>query len=365
MILKEQDAYIALNSLAGIGVNNFHNLLAKFGSAAQVFKVGGSGLRGVDGIGPTAAEQVNSCRPQKTADAERKKAQKMKVRIITATDEDYPTNLKKLHVSPPLLYVAGEIKKEDAISIAVVGSRRLTPYGRIFTENLSATLAASGFTIVSGGARGVDTFAHRTAMEAGGRTIAVLGNGLDCCYPPENRKLFASISERGALVSQFCFGTRPERHNFPIRNRIISGLSLGTLVTEAGQKSGALITAYAALDEGREVFAIPGRIDSPMSVGTNTLIQKGAKLVTKPEEVIEEFPPEVIARLSIAEKKAKAELTDDQQKLLSLLEESERHIDYLTNKSGLPSGVVLGILLEMEIKGVVRQLPGKLFARLR
>lgn len=365
MILKEQDAYIALNSLTGIGVNNFYNLLARFGCAEQVFKAGGSGLREVNGIGPKTAEQINSCRPQKTADAERKKAQKMKAHILTALDEDYPENLNKLHTSPPLLYVAGEIKKEDATAIAVVGSRRPTPYGRISTENLSATLASAGFTIVSGGARGVDSFAHRTAMEAGGRTIAVLGSSLDCCYPPENFKLFASIRECGAVVSQFCFGTKPERHNFPIRNRIISGLSLGTLVTEAGQKSGALITAYAALDEGREVFAIPGRIDSPMSVGTNTLIQKGAKLVTKPEEIIEEFPPEIIASLSAIEKKAKAELTDDQLKLLSLLEENEQHIDYLINQSGMPSGVVLGILLEMEIKGVVRQLPGKLYARLR
>lgn len=364
MILKEQDAYIALNSLTGIGVNNFYNLLAKFGGAAQVFKTGGSGLREVNGIGPKTAEQINSCKPQKTADAERKKAQKMKARIITALDEDYPENLKKLHTSPPLLYVAGDIKKEDSTSIALVGARRPTHYGRISTENLSAMLAVAGFTIVSGGARGVDSFAHRSAMEAGGRTIAVLGSSLDRCYPPENFKLFASVREHGALVSQFCFGTGPEKRNFPIRNRIISGLSLGTLVTEAGHKSGALITAYAALDEGREVFAIPGRIDSPMSVGTNGLIQRGAKLVTKPEEIIEEFPPEVIARLSVAEKRDKAELTGDQLKILSFLEENERHIDYLINRSGLPSGVVLGILLEMEIKGVIRQLPGKFFARL-
>ncbi|GMT41897.1 MAG: DNA polymerase [bacterium] len=365
MSLNEPDAYIALNSLTGIGVANFGNLLGRFGYAANVFKMAVSSLREVKGIGPITADQITSCRPQKTADAEKRKAQKLKVRIITALDEGYPQNLKTLHASPPLLYVAGEIMETDAIAVGVVGTRRPTAYGRISTENLSAMLAAMGFTIVSGLARGVDSFAHRAALEAGGRTIAVLGCGLDLCYPPENRGLSEKIRENGAVVSQFCFGTEPEKRNFPVRNRVISGLSLGVLVTEAGTKSGALITAYAALDEGREVFAIPGRIDYAQSVGTNGLIQKGAKLVKNLEDIVEEFPVEVVSYLSLSEESEQHALSGDEVKLLALLAEDERHIDHLINGSGLPSGVVLGILLELEIKGVVRQLPGKLFAKLK
>lgn len=365
MNLAEQDAYIALNSLPGIGVNNFHNLLERFGSAADIFGANGSSLREVDGIGPKTADQIKSCRPQKTADSEKKKAEKKKARIITLLDEDYPANLKTLFASPPVLYVAGEITEEDALAVGIVGTRRATPYGRIITENLAATLAARGLTVVSGLARGVDTFAHRAAIEAGGRTIAVLGCGIDFCYPPENRRLFEKIPEHGAVVSQFSFGTEPEKRNFPVRNRIITGLSIGLVVTEAGEKSGALITAYASLEEGRELFALPGRADSPQSAGTNRLIQKGAKLVTCADDVIEEFPPGVRELLEKSDtgKDEKRLLSGEEEKLLSLLRDSEQHVDYLIEKSGFASGVVLGILLELEIKGAVRQLPGKLFAK--
>ena len=367
MSLSETDARIALNSLSGIGVNNFHNLIKSLGSVVSVFGSSSARLREVDGIGPKTAEQIKSCSPQKRADSEKKIADKKKIRITTLLDEDYPANLKTLFVSPPVLYIAGEITDEDTLALGIVGTRKATPYGRILTEDLTATLAARGLAIVSGMARGIDTFAHHAALNAGGRTIAVLGSGLDNCYPPENRRLFEKIPENGAVVSQFAFGTDPEKRNFPVRNRIISGLSLGLLVIEAGEKSGALISAYASLEEGRELFALPGRADSPQSAGTNRLIQKGAKLVTCADDVIEEFIPSIRELLSKndAGKSEKANLSGDEEKLLSLLTESEKHVDYLIENSGFASGIVLGILLELEIKGAVRQLPGKLFAKLR
>lgn len=367
MSLSETDARIALNSLPGIGVNNFHNLINGLGSAVIVFGSNAARLREVDGIGPKTAEQIKSCSPQKRADSEKRIADKKNIRITIFGNKDYPANLKTLFISPPVLYIAGGITEEDGLALGIVGTRRATPYGRILSENLSATLAAKGLTIVSGLARGVDTFAHNAALNAGGRTIAVLGCGLDTCYPPENRRLFEKIPENGAVVSQFAFGTEPEKRNFPVRNRIISGLSLGLLVIEAGEKSGALISAYAALEEGRELFAVPGRADSPQSAGTNRLIQKGAKLVTCADDVIEEFIPGVRELLTKndAEKGEKAPLSGQEEKLLSLLNENEKHVDYLIEKSGFASGVVLGILLELEIKGVVMQLPGKLFAKSR
>lgn len=369
MSLTERDAHIALNSLPAIGVNNFHNLIERFGGAADCFGAGEVALREVKGIGPKTAQQIRSCKPQKTADKETEKAAKKKARICTQLDDDYPANLKTLFTSPPVLYIAGAIIEEDAIAIGIVGTRRATPYGRIITEDLAATLAARGLTIVSGFARGIDTFAHRAAIEAGGRTIAVLGCGLDVCYPPENSALFEKVTQHGAVVSQFCFGTEPEKRNFPVRNRIISGLSLGLLVTEAGEKSGALITAYASLEEGRELFALPGRADSPQSAGTNKLIQKGAKLVTCADDVIEEFLPGVRSLLEKGDKgeaaTGKFSLSGDEEKLVSLLTDGEKHVDYLIGNSGFPSGVVLGLLLELEIKGSVKQLPGKLFAKLR
>jgi DNA processing protein len=214
-------------------------------------------------------------------------------------------------------------------------------------------------------ARGIDTTAHQAAIKAGGRTVAVLGTGSDICYPPENRELMQKIKSHGAVVTQFPFGTEPDRQNFPVRNRIISGLSLGVLVVEAGDKSGTLITAYGALDEGREVFAIPGRADSSKSIGCHKLIQKGAKLVMSPDDIIAEFPPEIQEFVRRAEPVVEHRLGKDAENLVALLKENERHIDFIIGELNLPSSVVLGILLDLELKGVVRQLPGKYFAALR
>jgi DNA processing protein len=364
MKLAEHEAYIALNSLSLLGPNNFHNLLARFGSAAEVFNAGLDSLKSVSGIGPKSAEQILSCKPETAAQKERKIAEKEKVRIITTLDPEYPKNLIAAHPPPPVLYVGGDFKDEDRIAIAIVGTRSPTPYGKIMGENFSATLARRGFTIVSGLARGIDTSAHRAAINAGGRTFAIIGTGLDKCYPPENRDLVEKIRQNGAVISQFPFGTEPDRQNFPIRNRIISGLSLGVLVVEAGDKSGTMITAYGALDEGREVFAVPGRADSSKSVGCHKLIQKGAKLVTSPDDVISEFSPEIQELVQNPSKGVAKKLGESALGVISLLEGSEKHIDFLIGELKLPPSVVLGLLLELELKGLVRQLPGKFFAKL-
>lgn len=365
MKISEADARIALNALSNIGPVNFQHLLNRFGSAADALAAPSAALEETPGIGPKAAAQIAACDGAKTASRERAIAEKAGVSIATMMDDSYPANLKLAHTPPPVLYIAGEIRREDALAIAVIGTRGPSPYGRIAAENFTAMLARRGLTIVSGMARGIDTMAHRAALEAGGRTIAVLGSGLDRCYPPENGELFKQIARSGAVISQFPFGAEPDKRNFPIRNRIISGLSLGVLVIEAGEKSGTMGTAYGALDEGREVFAVPGRIDSPKSIGCNRLLQKGAKLVISPDDVVNEFPPEVRAALAApGAEEPRAPLSPDAGRIAELLRNGERHVDYLVEGSGMPSGVVLGILLEMELRGTVRQLPGKLFALL-
>ncbi len=364
MTTSEIDAYIALNSLPAIGPSNFYNLRSRFGSCAAVFDAGGESLNEVNGVGPKSAEQIMQCKPAEAAQRERKRAEKENVRIVTTMDDGYPKNLRASHSPPPVLYIAGTLADADIIALAIVGTRSPTPYGKIMGENFAATLARRGFTIVSGLARGIDTTAHRAAIEAGGRTIAVLGCGLDLCYPPENHDLFKKILSQGAVISQFPFGTEPDKRNFPIRNRIISGLSLGVLVVEAGEKSGTTITAYGALEEGREVFAIPGRADSPKSIGCHRLIQKGAKLVMSPEDVVVEFPPEVQVLTQKPGAVGTLDLSENTQKVLATLSGEERHVDFIINKLQLPPSVVLGVLLELELRGIVRQLPGKLFARL-
>ncbi len=365
MKITEADARIALNALSNIGPANFQNLLTRFGSAADALAAPAAALEETPGIGPKAAAQIVACDGVKTAARDRAIAEKEGVAIVTLLDDGYPANLAMAHTPPPVLYIAGGISREDALAIAVIGTRSPSPYGRIAAENFTAMLARRGLTIVSGMARGIDTMAHRAAIEAGGRTIAVLGCGLDRCYPPENKELFKQIARSGAAISQFPFGAEPDKRNFPIRNRVISGLSLGVLVIEAGEKSGTMGTAYGALDEGREVFAVPGRIDSPKSVGCNRLLQKGAKLVTSADDVVNEFPPAVRAALAApGASEGRAPLSPDAGRIVALLKNGERHVDYLVEGSGMPSGVVLGILLEMELMGTVRQLPGKLFALL-
>jgi DNA processing protein len=293
------------------------------------------------------------------------------IRVTTLGEANYPEALRWIPEPPPVLYIWGTLRHEDSLAVAVVGSRKPSPYGQIAAQRLSAELAQYGFTVVSGLARGVDSLAHQGALRAGGRTIAVLGSGINVVYPPEHRRLYEAIRAQGAVVSEFPFDTKPDRWNFPRRNRIISGLTLGTLVVEASDQSGSLHTARHALEQGREVFAVPGRIDVPSSRGTNNLIKRGAKLVEGIDDILEEFPEAVrraVRQPSTAPGPTDAapmppDLTPDEAQILALLPPEETHIEAIIHASQLPAQAVASILLTLELRSLVRQFPGKFFAR--
>jgi DNA processing protein len=287
-------------------------------------------------------------------------------RIITLADPDYPRLLCEIPDPPPYLYVSGRLDS-SALKIAVVGSRNATGYGLTTTKNLCADLVSLGITIVSGMARGIDTAAHEGAMMGGGKTIAVLGSGLERIYPAENAKLFHRISENGAVVSEFALLTEPEGHNFPLRNRIISGMSLGTVVVEATKKSGSLITARLAAEQNREVFAVPGSIQSFKSTGTHTLIKQGAKLVEHAQDIVEELAPFIETHDGTGniapdeDENIPAFLSSEETQIFKLLEPYPIHIDSLARKLSIEPGKLSSMLLTLELKGLVRQLPGKFF----
>ena len=299
------------------------------------------------------------------AKEQRDLAQRSGARLILTGDDEYPRALGAIPSPPPFLLLRGELREEDAFALAIVGARHATPYGLAIAERLASELAARGVTIVSGFARGIDTAAHRGAIAAGGRTIAVLGAGVDVVYPPENRKFVRNVLERGALVSQFPMGTPALPGHFPVRNRTIAGLTLGTLVVEAGERSGALITAGHAGEAGREVFAVPGPVTSEMSRGTNRLIQDGAKLVQGWEDIVAELPEawrRCLKPAPVAAAPTPA-LEADEGQLLELVGNEPVHIDGLIGRSGVPSGKTAALLLALELKGRVRQLPGQRYMR--
>ncbi len=275
------------------------------------------------------------------------------VKVLTCHDPDYPSRLKEIYDYPPIIYVRGSLLPEDEWCLAVVGTRRATVYGRQVAEEIVADLARSKITIVSGLARGIDTVAHRSALEAGGRSIAVLACGLDIVYPSENANLARSIMQQGALISEYPLGTRPKAENFPRRNRIMSGLSLGVLIVEANDTSGAMITAHLAVEQNREVFAIPGNILSPASRGTNHLIQEGAKLVRDYTDILEELNLTAVAHQ--IETKEIIPHSDTETLLLKQLGVEPTHIDEVCRSSGLPISTVSSTLTMMELKGLIKQ----------
>lgn len=294
------------------------------------------------------------------------------VTILPLADERYPPSLRWIPDPPLLLYMRGALAQSDGLSVAVVGSRKPSNYGKLMAQRFSAELARGGFTVVSGLARGIDTLAHQSALQAGGRTVAVLGSGINVIYPPENRRLCDVICRHGALLSEFPLHTKPDRWNFPRRNRILSGLALGTLVVEATEHSGALHTARHALEQGREVFAIPGRIDVPTSRGTHSLIKLGATLVEGLDDILAELP-EAVRDAAVQSPSPAAEppqespaasLSPEEARILALLQPEETHIDTLIEASRLPAQVVASILVTLELRGLVRQFPGKFFGRL-
>ncbi len=362
--LDELRALLQLTTVPGIGPTRIRALVGHFHSAQAALSASVSALSQVSGIDRTLAENILQHGDADFAARQLEILAQRNARLLTYWDEDYPTLLKKIPDPPALLYMAGELPSSEQSLLAVVGTRAPTQYGKLVVEKLTAELAARGFTIVSGLARGIDTIAHRTALKSGGRTLAVLGSGLDVMYPAENEKLAQEIVTSGAVLSEYPFGAKPDAVNFPRRNRIISGLSLGVLVIEAGLESGAMITANLALEHNREVFAVPGSIMSMKSAGPHQLIREGAKLVHSVDDVLEELLGQLdfFGRQRTEEKPA-PELEEKSKRIYDLLSHEGLHIDELIRKTGLSSAEMMTLLLELEFKNLVKQLPGKFFVK--
>jgi len=355
-----------LKSVPGVGNLLGKRLIDLFKTPQNIFQASAEKLLQVDGVTKRHVTAIKNHKMPGKVKAELDRLSRKEYRIITLADPDYPQLLREIPDPPPFLYVSGRLNS-SALKIAVVGSRNATGYGLTTTKNLCAGLASLGITIVSGMARGIDTAAHEGALAGGGKTIAVLGSGLDRIYPVENSKLFHRISENGAVVSEFALLTEPEGHNFPLRNRIISGMSLGTVVVEATKKSGSLITARLAAEQNREVFAVPGSIQSFKSTGTHTLIKQGAKLVEHVQDIVDELTPFLENNrrpgntLPNGADKDLASLSVDESQVYITLEPYPIHVDKLARKLALEPGKLLSILLKLELIGMVQQLPGKFF----
>ena len=352
--------WIALSMLPDIGPIVSRKLLSVFGTPERIFDAEINALLSVEGVGLNRAKNIKEFSSWEVVDKEIKVLEKKGIRAVNLSGSSYPEMLREIEDAPIVIYIKGDIQPQDRYAIAIVGSRRPTSYGVSITENISEELASMGFTIVSGMARGIDAISHRGALRAGGRTVAVLGSGLDVPYPPENRGLMDKITSSGYVMSEFPSGTFPHRENFPRRNRLISGLSLGVLIVEATSDSGSLITARHALEQGREVFAVPGNITSSTSEGTNELIKKGATLTRKAEDIVKELAP-VLKGFIRSKEKSRIEVTDEEKGLCNLLSGEPKHIDIISRESGLPASKALGILLGLELKGAVRQTAGKRF----
>lgn len=361
-----------MKSIAGIGNTAFFALFDRFGSIEAVFSASAGELTTTPGINKKSAAAIPGFKGWVKIQRDLDIIDKAGIKIITYLDELYPANLINVYDRPAFLYVRGNLNKDD-INIAIVGSRLASTYGKYTTERISRELAHKGITIVSGMARGIDSAAHRGALAAQRRTIAVLGSGLDVVYPPENKKLFDAIIENGAVISEFPLGTPPRSNNFPARNRIISGMSYGVLVVEAGEKSGSLITARLALEQGREVFAVPGSIDASVSRGTNKLIKQGAKLIENADDILEEIFPQ-LEKTKALNAPPSPKMQEEPLKRYEILNEMEKkiikfisgehiHVDELISATGLSPADILSALMTMELKGLVKQHPGKFFSR--
>jgi DNA processing protein len=365
---KDTEVLVALNMVEGIGVVLYRRLLQAFWSLQELPKLSTRALQTIRGIGPTLADDFTDIISRGRHLRELEFASKNGVRIVPYSAEEYPRLLKAVFDHPLVLYVKGKLPAASVPCVAVVGCRRPTFYGQHEAEKLSYALAARGVGVVSGLARGIDTSAHTGALKAKGLTYAVLGGGLLKVYPAENRKLFDRICEKGACVSEVPLNSPPNARTFPRRNRIVSGMSLGVVVVEAGTRSGALITADWALEQNREVFAVPGKIDSPQSVGCHNLIKRGAKLVQDLEDVLEELGHYGKALAPTPREKGGETkppgLSPAEELLLSLLSSDPAPIDALISESQLTPATVSAKLLSLELKKLVKQLPGKNFVRL-
>ncbi len=359
---------LRLHLADGVGAVLFRRLIDAFGDAEAAIAAGPTGWRNVEGIGPKTADAIVAVSDAQIDD-ELAAAERFGARIVCDGDDEYPAALKSIYGRPAVLYIRGRLEATDAIAFAIVGARRCTHYGLEQSERFGELLGRAGFTIISGGARGIDTAAHRGALAAGGRTVAVMGCGLSTAYPSENAELFERIvaDDRGALISELPMNTAVLGGNFPTRNRIVSGLSLGVLVIEAARRSGALITARIADEQGRVVFALPGRADSLMSQGANALIRDGAILTQNLEDILEHLG-EVGESMSAEEPPpgefiTPGELNEIESTLLDALSGGPLALDELVRSSKLSSGDVVSTMTMLVLKGAVAQRPGNIFAR--
>jgi DNA processing protein len=363
--------WLALKFIEDVGNVTYVHLLDAFGSPRDVFQAPVNDLRKVPRITGKIASAIKGFSNWEKVEKEYELAEKSKVSILPSRSPLYPQGLLNIYDYPPLLYVKGTLSEKD-IYIAVVGSRIASTYGKFTTERLCRELAFKGITTVSGMARGIDSAAHRGSLSGNGRTVAVLGSGIDVIYPPENKELYEKIAANGAVVTEFPFSTIPKSPHFPARNRIISGMSLGVVVVEASEKSGSLITARTALEQGREVFAVPGSIDSPGTKGTHKLIRDGAKLIENVYDILEEVLPQIEGRADSPSSEAPGEpslpsgpdydaLEGMERDILGMMEKKPQQIDSIITKSSCTAKDVLNTLLSLELKGYIEQLPGKHF----
>ena len=362
--MTEPEAFIALNMIRRVGPVRVRRLLDAFGSPVKVLGAGERELSDVGGIGPEVAASIRDWESQVDLTGELALVKDFGAKVVTMGCADYPALLREIHDPPIVLYVWGDLQDRDRHAIGVVGTRKPSHYGSECAKKISYQLASAGVTVVSGLARGVDTSAHQGALAAKGRTIAVIGSGLLAVYPPENLPLAEKISGSGAVVSEFSMRVEADRQTFPMRNRIISGCSFGLLVVEAGGRSGALISANQAGEQGRSIYAVPGRIDQPNAIGSNRLIQQGAKLITSSSDILDDMgllfaeTPELVPA-------AAPELSGNEALVYGALRDDEAHVDEIIARSGLPTHVASSTLLALEMKKLVRQRPGSRFVKIR
>jgi DNA processing protein len=350
--VNEKAFWIAFNQVPGIGPARLAALIDVCGSVEAAWKAPIQRLKEA-GLDRRSLESVLATRRSLDLEAAWQRVVQSGARVYTWNDDDYPENLRQVPLSPPVIFVQGELVEEDRLAVALVGTRQASAYGREVARGLASELAHNGVTVVSGLALGIDATAHEAAIEAGGRTLAVLGSGVDQIYPAKNRKMALALMQQGALISEYPLGTRPEASNFPPRNRIISGLSLAIVVVEAGQRSGALITAKFAAEQGRDVFAVPGSILQPSSAGCNALIQDGALPLLSINDLLEQLHLERAAVQSEARQTIAADPTE--RLLLEHLSSEPVHLDEIVRLAAMPAAQVSGLLAMMELKGLVRQ----------
>lgn len=370
--------WLSLIRAEGVGPVNFRKLTQKLGSVQAVLDASVAQMTKVEGIGDKTAERIARTRNQFDTARELELAAANGVWLMTLDDERYPAALKQTYDPPPVLYVKGTLCRQDNLAVAMVGSRRCSQYGLEQASRFSHFLASTGFTVVSGLARGIDSASHRGALSAKGRTIAVQGCGLMHAYPPENKALFAQIAENGAVVSELPMSYEPLSENFPARNRIIAGLSMATLVVEASLKSGALITAQASLENNREVMAIPGQIDNPSCAGSNKLLKQGARLIDSIEELMDalgcvgqDLKPHALEAADSAQATvqktlfdtADLKLSDPERRVLGCFDGRPLHLEELIAKTDLPAGTIYAAAISLQLKGLLKQLAGNMFCR--